>query len=116
MFSKEQSRQFGFLRFANLEDAESFMDKNYPILYLYGDSEKSSGNPEECKVRILYGKERKENKSEEADWNCSSVGRSHLISCGLTDDSSVTSTTLLLEQDVSDARLLEQVWLVAGEF
>ena len=70
---KEQSREFGFLRFSTVEDAQAFMDRNYPILYLYGDSSKANGDPNEPKVRISFGRERKENRSDEADWNCSSV-------------------------------------------
>jgi hypothetical protein len=69
----EQSRQFGFLRFPSLEAAVSFMDRNFPILYLYGDSSKSNGDPDQAKVRLSYGKERKEPRSEEGDWVCSSV-------------------------------------------
>ena len=71
--SKEQSRQFGFLRFSALEDAEAFMDRNYPILYLYGDTSKASDDPDEPKVRITYGRERRENKTDDSDWLCSSV-------------------------------------------
>ena len=49
------------------------MDRNHGTLYLYGDSSKGSGDPEEAKVRIFYGKERRDNRSDEADWICSSV-------------------------------------------
>lgn len=104
----EQSRQFGFLRFAAVEDAETFMDRNYPVLYLYGDSNKASNDPDECKVKISYGRERKENKSEEGDWNCSAVGffdfkevQAHFCS--------VISTTSLREPGASDVKHPEQV-------
>ena len=71
--SKEQSRGFGFLRFSTIDDAISFMDRNYPNLYLYGDSSKASSDPDEAKVRISYGRERRDNRNDEADWICSSV-------------------------------------------
>lgn len=71
--SIEQSRGFGFLRFSSVEDATSFMDRNHGTLYLYGDSSKGSGDPEEAKVRISYGKERRDNRNDEPDWICSSV-------------------------------------------
>lgn len=67
----EQSRGFGFLRFSNLQQAESFMDKHYPFLYLYGDYDKSPGV---CKVRLAFGRERKEvPRPDEDDWICSMV-------------------------------------------
>ena len=69
----EQSRQYGFLRFATLEEAEIFMERNYPILYLYGDSSKNHGDADECRVRISYGKERRDNRSADADWICPTV-------------------------------------------
>ena len=49
------------------------MDRNYPSLYLYGDSSKAAGDPDEAKVRISYGRERRDNRSDEADWICPSV-------------------------------------------
>ncbi|KAJ4511737.1 hypothetical protein HRR83_004224 [Exophiala dermatitidis] len=65
----KQSRGFGFLRFSNLQQAESFMDKHYPFLYLYGDYDKSPGV---CKVRLAFGRERKEvPRPDEDDWICS---------------------------------------------
>ncbi|EXJ85572.1 hypothetical protein A1O1_05937 [Capronia coronata CBS 617.96] len=65
----KQSRGFGFLRFSSQEQAEDFMDRNYPFLYLYGDNDKSNGDS--SKVRIAFGRERKEPvRSEDADWIC----------------------------------------------
>ena len=49
------------------------MDRNYPMLYLYGDGRKATGDPDEAKVRLSYGKERKDPRSDDADWICSSV-------------------------------------------
>ncbi|KAJ9630232.1 hypothetical protein H2204_008593 [Knufia peltigerae] len=65
----KQSRQFGFLRFPTVQDAEEFMDRNYPVLYLYGNDELSTGDA--SKVRITFGRERKEaHRTEDADWIC----------------------------------------------
>ncbi|EXJ64385.1 hypothetical protein A1O7_00721 [Cladophialophora yegresii CBS 114405] len=65
----KQSRQFGFLRFSTLAEAEEFMDRNYPTLYLYGDDNKSKGDA--SKVRIAFGRERKDQvRSDDADWIC----------------------------------------------
>ena len=73
----EQSRQFGFLRFTSGKEAETFMDKNYPTIYLYG-SDGTGGGPDEAKVRIAYGRERKDaSRNEEADWTCKVV--SHTV-------------------------------------
>lgn len=75
----EQSRQFGFLRFSSLEDAVSFMDRNYPSIYLYGDSTKAENHSTHAKVRINYGKERKDIREDENDWICSSVRQFLLV-------------------------------------
>lgn len=56
-----------------MEQAEDFMDQNYPTIYLYGDSNKSSGEPDEFKVRISYGKDRRDDRVDETDWICPSV-------------------------------------------
>lgn len=71
--SLEQSRQFGFLRFSSLDEAMAFMDRNYPTVYLYGDTTKATGDPDQVKVRLSYGKERKDPRGEDGDWVCSSV-------------------------------------------
>ncbi|KIW88715.1 uncharacterized protein Z519_10761 [Cladophialophora bantiana CBS 173.52] len=64
-----QSRRFGFLRFGTLQEAEAFMDRNYPIIYLYGDSNKSNGDA--SKVRITFSRERKDpRRSDGPDWIC----------------------------------------------
>lgn len=68
----EQSRQFGFLRFATLQQAEDFMERNYPNLYLYGTG---TGGAEEAKVRIAFSRERKgPQDKDEPDWICKVVG------------------------------------------
>lgn len=68
-----QSREFGFLRFTTLQQAESFMDQNYPFIYLYGESNQPQGDNESAKVRIAFGRERKDNRVEEGDWICTAV-------------------------------------------
>ncbi|RVX70056.1 hypothetical protein B0A52_06228 [Exophiala mesophila] len=66
-----QSRGFGFLRFSTIDHASAFMDQNYPILYLYGDSTGSNGDA--CRVRIMFGRERNEpSKNDDPDWICPS--------------------------------------------
>jgi hypothetical protein len=69
----DKGRNYGFLRFPSLEEAEAFMDRNYPSIYLYGDSSKTSGKPGDAKVRISFGKERRDNRSDEVDWICPTV-------------------------------------------
>lgn len=65
-----------------MEQAQGFMDQNYPTIYLYGSNNESSGGPGEFKVRLSYGKERREPRGDDADWICPSVRptkpRSHL--------------------------------------
>lgn len=67
-----QSRQFGFLRFATLDEAEAFMDANYPMIYLYGSSDHALSS-EEAKVRIAFGRERKDARADDGDWICKIV-------------------------------------------
>lgn len=67
-----QSRGFGFLRFPTLQTAEEFMDRNHPMVYLYGDSNKSNGDA--SRVRIAFSRERKEaTRTDDADWICPAV-------------------------------------------
>jgi len=51
------------------------MDRNYPILYLYGDGSKSNGDA--SKVHIAFGREKREatNRSDDEDWICAVVSR-----------------------------------------
>lgn len=73
-----QSRQFGFLRFSTVQEAEEFMDRYYPIIYIYGDVEKTNGDA--SKVRITFGRERKEtHRAEDSDWTCSNVSHFDLV-------------------------------------
>lgn len=48
------------------------MDKNYPTIYIYGDSAKGNTS-EDAKVRLAFGRERKEPERTEADWVCKMV-------------------------------------------
>jgi hypothetical protein len=106
----EQSRQFGFLRFASIEEAEDFMNRHYPIIYLYGDSEKSSGANDEFRVRLSYGKERRDNRIDDNDWICPSVGADFYHKLA-TNSYSAISTTTLLAQDAFVVRRQSQVSL-----
>jgi hypothetical protein len=55
-----------------VQDAEVFMDRNYPTLYLYGDD--NQFNEDTLKVRIAFGRERKDQiRSDDADWICANV-------------------------------------------
>ena len=46
------------------------METNFPTIYIYGDSTKGH-NSENAKVRIAYGRERKEpERAQESDWIC----------------------------------------------
>ena len=48
------------------------MDRNFPVLYLYGDGSKPNGDA--SKVRIAYGRERKDQtRGEDADWICANA-------------------------------------------
>lgn len=49
------------------------MEKNYPMIYIYGDSAKGNTS-EDAKVRLAFGRERKEpDRGQEADWVCKMV-------------------------------------------
>ncbi|KAK5072150.1 hypothetical protein LTS08_000754 [Lithohypha guttulata] len=65
-----RSRGFGFIRFPSLPAAESFMQANYPIVYIYGENSKGHTS-DNAKVRIAYGRERKDtDRVQETDWIC----------------------------------------------
>ncbi|KAJ5632798.1 G-patch domain protein [Penicillium lividum] len=60
------SRQLGFLRFHNIEDARDFLERNFPHIYLYGPTAEKS-----TKVRIAYSHGKEERvRSSEGDWTC----------------------------------------------
>lgn len=71
----EQSRGFGFLRFGTLEESKAFVERNYPKIYLYGNSP-TDNDDETAKVRIAYSRERDDRpRADKADgeWVCKIV-------------------------------------------
>ena len=71
----EVSRGFGFLRFPTLEEAKAFLERNYPMIYLYGRSS-TDIDDEAAKVRIAFSRERDDRgRGEKADgeWTCKIV-------------------------------------------
>lgn len=76
-FRSEVSRQFGFLRFATLQDSRAFVERNYPMIYLYG-SNSAENNGEAAKVRIAFSRERDErhlSERAEGEWTCKIVSQ-----------------------------------------
>ncbi|KAI9662113.1 MAG: hypothetical protein M1831_002809 [Alyxoria varia] len=63
------SRQFGFLRFASVEEATAFMDQNFPMIYLYG-STSGEKDAQAAKVRIAFSKERENREKPDDGWTC----------------------------------------------
>ena len=72
----ETSRGFGFLRFSSLEKAKKFMERNYPMIYLYGNGSSDGDEQAAAQVRIAFSRERDDRgRSEKADgeWTCKIV-------------------------------------------
>ena len=71
----EASRGFGFLRFQTMEGSKAFVERNYPMIYLYGRG--STDNDEQAaKVRIAYSREREDRgrpEKPEGEWTCKLV-------------------------------------------
>ncbi|KAI9374059.1 hypothetical protein BJX61DRAFT_541107 [Aspergillus egyptiacus] len=65
----KMSRGLGFLRFRNLTSSRSFVERNFPYIYLCGPSAQDDRG---TKVRIAYSREREERVKAraEGDWNC----------------------------------------------
>ncbi|EAS31865.1 RNA-binding protein [Coccidioides immitis RS] len=65
------SRQLGFLRFPSLDASRDFLERNYPAIYLYGDSS-SHDDGRGVKVRIAYSREREDRNRgrAEGEWTC----------------------------------------------
>lgn len=71
----ELSRGFGFLRFGTLEESKAFVERNYPKIYLYGNSP-TDNDDETAKVRIAYSRERDDRPradKAEGEWICKIV-------------------------------------------
>ena len=71
----EVSRGFGFLRFSSLEKAKAFVERNYPMIHLYGNGT-SDSDEQAAKVRIAFSRERDDRaRAEKADteWTCKIV-------------------------------------------
>lgn len=71
----EVSRGFGFIRFSSLEESKAFVERNYPNIYLYGNST-SDNDDQAAKVRIAFSRERDDrSRGDKADgeWTCKNV-------------------------------------------
>jgi hypothetical protein len=70
--SSEISRQIGFLRFYSLDDCRTFVERNFPTIYLYGRN--SGSGDRAAKVRIAYSREREDRRTRaEGEWICRNV-------------------------------------------
>ncbi|KKZ60702.1 hypothetical protein EMCG_04629 [[Emmonsia] crescens] len=65
------SRQLGFLRFHTIDDSREFLERNFPTIYLYGDSG-SHTDERGTRVRIAYSREREDRNrvKAEGEWTC----------------------------------------------
>ena len=103
----EASRGFGFIRFPTFEDSKAFVERNYPMIYLYGNGS-SDNNDQAAKVRIAYSRERDDrNRGEKAEgeWTCKIVSHAEAQeTCGNTEMHSAHSSTSLAERNVTDVR------------
>jgi hypothetical protein len=72
------------------------MERNHPLLYLYGDSS-STGSDEAAKVRIAYTREKHDhgNEKAEGEWICKVVSALSSRFGRVLTASSVTSTISL---------------------
>ncbi len=68
------SRQFGFVKFSDVETATGFVDRNFPSVYLYGNNS-SDGDDQGTKVRVAFSRQRddRERPREDAEWKCGKV-------------------------------------------
>jgi hypothetical protein len=84
------------------------MERNYPVLYLYGKGEE--GGADAAKIRIAFSRERKGlQERDEPDWICKMVRDLTMCSLPIIDHYSATSTTLLPELVAFDVRPSKQV-------
>ena len=71
----EVSRGFGFLRFPTIEQSKAFLERNFPIIYLYGKGA-ADGDNQAAKVRIAFSRERDDRTrpdKAEGEWVCKIV-------------------------------------------
>lgn len=88
------------------------MERNYPLLYLYGDSS-STGNDEAAKVRIAYTREKHDHSNEkgEGEWICKVVSGPVVWLCTGAHYFSATSIISQHASDASDVKPSELVCL-----
>ena len=83
----EASRGFGFIRFPTLGDSKAFVERNYPMIYLYGNGS-SDNDDQAAKVRIAYSRERDDRsrgEKAEGEWTCKIVRNTQTGRiCGIT--------------------------------
>ncbi|MCJ1315940.1 hypothetical protein MMC15_001260 [Xylographa vitiligo] len=66
------SRGFGFLRFPSIEKSRAFLERNYPIIQLYGKGS-TDGDDQAAKVRVAFSRERDDRgraDKAEGEWAC----------------------------------------------
>lgn len=71
----EASRGFGFIRFPSLEESRAFVERNYPMIYLYGNHS-TDNDDQAAKVRVAFSRERDErtrSEKAEGEWTCKIV-------------------------------------------
>lgn len=74
-FNAELSRGFGFLRFSTIDKAKAFVERNHPMIYLYGNGS-TDGDDSAAKVRIAFSRERDDRsrgEKTEGEWVCKIV-------------------------------------------
>ena len=73
----EVSRGFGFLRFPDLEKSKAFVERNYPMIYLYYNTS-TENDDQAAQVRIAFSRERDDRsraEKAEGEWTCKIVRR-----------------------------------------
>ncbi|EEH35626.2 rna-binding protein [Paracoccidioides lutzii Pb01] len=65
------SRKLGFIRFHTIDDSREFLERNFPSIYLYGNSG-SHTDDRGMRVRIAYSREREDRNriKAEGEWTC----------------------------------------------
>lgn len=108
------SRGFGFLRFPDLEKSKTFVESNYPMIYLNGNGLTDSDD-QAAKIRIAYSRERDDrNRGEKADgeWVCKNVSTQEVLKAEallIYGMSSALSSTFPVERNVFVVKTLTLV-------